>query len=237
MFPGSSVSDYPGCYSGGNTLLHRLPAALKLAAALALSVAATQARMPVLVIATLLLELLLYLMARLGGARIYRDFRIVLIQAPAVVALYLWRDGWSGLATGMLLAARIGATMLPLLWLQRTTRVNDLIHGFSRWLPRKLSFVIFATLRFLPLVLRDAREIHALQVLRGARVGPRQLLNPLNWNEFAQSVAIPLLIRTVKVSGEVAAAARVRGIADCEERAWLHYLPQSRTPIRVAERE
>ncbi|MGA8259994.1 MAG: energy-coupling factor transporter transmembrane component T [Arenicellales bacterium] len=222
------TGDYPGRFSGGNTYLHRLPASIKLAAALMLSLAATQARAPSLVIGVLLLELALYLAARLDWSRTRRDFRIVLIQAPVVIALYLWRDGWSGLGTGTAFAARIGATMLPLLWLQRTTRANDLIDGLGRWLPRKLSFVIFTTLRFVPLLLRDAREIHALQILRGARVQPRQLLNPLNWNELAHSVAIPLLIRTVKISSEVSASARVRGIADCEERRWLSHTARSR---------
>ena len=99
------------------------------------------------------------------------------------------------------------------------------------WLPRRLSFVIFTTLRFLPLLLRDAREIYALQILRGARVRPRDLLNPVNWSELAHSVAIPLLVRTVKISGEVAASARVRGIADCEDQQWLSRTNRSKAVV------
>ena len=49
------------------------------------------------------------------------------------------------------------------------------------------------TLRFLPLIARDAREIYALQILRGAAVRPRDLVNPLNWREACHSVAIPLV--------------------------------------------
>lgn len=213
--------DYAGCYRDGNTVLHRLPATVKLGGALALSLAATQTRAPSLVISMLFLELILYLASRLDWSLIRRDFRIVLAQAPVVLALYLWRDGSTGIVTGTVLAARIGATMLPLFWLQRTTRVNDLMDGFARWLPPKLNFVVFVTLRFLPLVLRDARDIHALQVLRGARVQPRQLTNPLNWHELARSVAIPLLVRVARISGEVAASAQVRGIGGPGTRRWL----------------
>ncbi|MFZ0487610.1 MAG: energy-coupling factor transporter transmembrane component T [Arenicellales bacterium] len=219
-------ADYPGRYIDSDTFVHRLPPVVKMASALVLSAAATQARIPSLIVGVLMLELALYLAARLDWSKIRRDFRVVLVQAPLVVGLYLWRDGWTGVGAGMAIAAQIGATMAPAFWLQRTTRATDLIDSFSRWLPRKLTFVIFATLRFLPLLLRDAREIHALQVLRGARVQPRQLLNPLNWPELAQSVVIPVLVRAVKISGEVAASAQVRGIADNAGRQWLRCSPQ-----------
>lgn len=220
------MADYSGRYVEGDTFVHRLPPAVKMVSALVLSAAATQARTPSLVAGVLLFELALYLAAGLEWSKIRRDFRIVLVQAPLVVALYLWRDGWPGMETGMTIAAQIAATMVPAFWLQRTTRATDLIDSFGRWLPRKLTFVIFATLRFLPLLLRDAREIHALQVLRGARVQPRQLLNPLNWRELAQSVVIPVLVRAVKIAGEVAASAQVRGIADDADRQWLRYSPR-----------
>lgn len=223
---GGTAADYPGRYVEGDTFVHRLPPAVKMVFALALSAAATQARTPPLIVGVLMFELALYGAARLEWSKIQRDFRIVLMQAPLVVGLYLWRDGRPGMGTGMAIAAQIAATMVPAFWLQRTTRATDLIDSFGRWLPRKLTFVIFTTLRFLPLLLRDAREIHALQVLRGARVQPRQLLNPLNWPELAQSVVIPVLVRAVKIAGEVAASAQVRGIVDDADRQWLRYSPR-----------
>jgi energy-coupling factor transporter transmembrane protein EcfT len=214
-------ADYPGRFEQRDSLMHRQAPWLKFLIAFAMAATATQVSMPYAIAAVLLAELCLYLLARIRSRSIWRDFRVVLIQAPLVISLYIWRDGWAGWTGGAIVAAKIGATLLPIFWLQRCTRINDLIESFGWLLPKRLNFVLFASLRFLPLLLRDAREIVALQTLRGARIQGRHLLNPLRWPELARCVIVPVLVRTVKLASEVALSAQSRGIAEADPQAWL----------------
>jgi energy-coupling factor transport system permease protein len=154
----------------------------------------------------------LYVAARLGQRALAQDVFVVLLQAPLVIAVFVWRDGWAGLHPASMVSSRLALASLPGLWMQRTTRVSDLSASLSRFLPSRLAFVVAMSLRFLPLLARDAQEIYLLQRLRGARLGARELVNPLRWGEACHCVAVPLLIRTIHLADEVAVAAIQRGL-------------------------
>ena len=68
------------------------------------------------------------------------------------------------------------------------------------------------SLRFLPLLAREARKIYQLQRLRGARIQPRDLLNPLHWSEACHCMAIPSSHPNDHLADQVAVAAQQRGV-------------------------
>ena len=203
---------YPGQYMDTHSRLHRLPPAAKVCMGWLLSVCALLSTKPSWTVVLALACALLYALARLRPSALRQDGLIVALQAPLVLVVFLFREGMAGLTPALLVSTRLSLASLPGLWVQRTTRACDLAGVLGRVLPSRLAFLVTMTLRFLPLIARDAREIHGLQVLRGAPVRPRDLLNPLNWSEACHSLAIPLVIRTLHLADQVSVAARQRGI-------------------------
>jgi energy-coupling factor transport system permease protein len=184
----------------------------KLALAALIALGALLAARPLAALALALLCCGLYAAARLGWRALRQDVAIVVLHAPLVVAVFLWRDGLAGVSRALLVSARLSLASLPGLWVQRTTRVTDLAASLRRVLPARLAFVVAMSLRFLPILARDAREIYLLQRLRGARLGARHLVNPLHWGEACHCLAVPLLIRALHLADQVAVAAQQRGV-------------------------
>ena len=214
---------YPGQYVDTRSRLHGLSPAVKLSAAWMLSIGALLSPAPAWTFALALACVLLYAFARLGSGPLRQDAFLVAMQAPLVLLVFFVREGASGLIPAVQVSMRLALASLPSLWVQRTTRASDLAEVLGRVLPSRLAFLVSMSLRFLPLIARDAREIRALQVLRGAPVRVRDLLNPLNWREACHSLAIPSVIRTLRLADQVSVAARQRGVetAACLPRpAW-----------------
>lgn len=203
---------YPGQYLDTGSKLHRLPAAAKVAIAWGLSLCALGTPALSWTVALALICGILYACARLGPGALRQDAFLVALQAPLVILVFLFRDGVGGFTPALLVSARLSLASVPGLLVQRTTRATDLAEVLSRVLPERVAFLLTMILRFLPLIARDAREIYSLQILRGAPVRTRDLLNPLNWREACHSLAIPLVIRTLHLADHVSVAARQRGI-------------------------
>ncbi|MDR3764756.1 MAG: energy-coupling factor transporter transmembrane component T [Acidobacteriota bacterium] len=197
-----------------STPIQRLPAAVKLCMVGLLALADLINSRLTAALILVLIWFLLYALARLGWRQMLQDARVVLYQAPLVVAVLLLRQGMAALPAALLVSIRLGLLCLPGLWLQRTTRVSDILAVFGRFLPSRLAFVITMSLHFVPLITREAREIYWLQQLRGARVAPRQLINPLCWAEWCRCLAIPIFMRALHLADEVSVAARQRGIGE-----------------------
>lgn len=207
-------SSFPGQYLERTSVIHRLPATAKMILAGSIAVAALFAPTHRVTIGLVLLCTGIYAAARLGWRAFGQDGIVVLLQAPLVLAIFFWRDGVAGLSAAAMVSARLALVSLPGLWLQRTTRITDLSRTLSRALPQHLAFVLAMSLRFLPLIAREAREIYGRQQLRGARIQPRDLLNPMHWREASHCMAIPLLMRTLHLADQVAVAAKQRGVGE-----------------------
>lgn len=198
--------------AGPESALHRLPAWAKITMAATLILAALIQSSPLALGVTALVWIGLYAAARLGWRALAQDASLVAIQAPMVVLVFLWRQGLAGLEPALVVSVRFALALLPGLWMQRTTRIVDVSRTLGRVLPPRLAFVLAMSLRFLPILARDAREIYLLQRLRGARIAPRDLLSPLRWAEACHCLAVPLLMRTLRLADHVSVAARQRGI-------------------------
>lgn len=205
------------------SVMHRLPPWTRLVLAGLLTLAALIQSSPLALGATAAIWVGLYAVSRLGWRALVRDLFLVILQAPVVVAVFLWRQGPAGLEPALVISARFGLAILPGLWLQRTTRLYDISKGLSRVLPPRLAFVLAVSLRFLPILARDAREIYRLQRLRGARIAPRDLVSPLHWPEACHCLAVPLLMRALRLADQLAVAARQRGIDESREASFAAY--------------
>jgi len=71
------------------------------------------------------------------------------------------------------------------------------------------------------LLTSEFRSMYEAQVLRGARILPKELMLPWNWLDFVQCLLVPVIVRTLAVSREIAMAAQIRNFgADTTRTCW-----------------
>ncbi len=222
-------SEYACQFLTHDSPVHRLGAGWKLGVSILLSALAVGARTPLELLALVLVTLSYYFAARLTIRDLWRDIRFLVFQSAAIIALYCLKYGalqgvWPGVRSSLLVIL----FFLPGAVLLRTTRTRDVMAGLRRVMPYQLSFLVFVSIRFVPFFLRELEEISAAQRLRGARLLPRQLLNPRNWQELFHCLLLPLIVRALKTAGEVSISAEARGFGTRPERT---YLPGDRPPV------
>lgn len=190
-------------YVPGTTAIHRASPGLKIAL---LVVASTMLFVvPRLDLAGLALALALVLYARAGIPR-----RVALAQVrPAawvLVLLFVVQLALDGWLSGLLVVVRLAALLLLASLLTLTTRSSDLIEGLRGglgWLralgvdPAKASLAISLALRFIPVLAAVTHEVREAQRARGLEAS-------------VLAVAIPVVVRTLKMADDIAAAIEAR---------------------------
>lgn len=215
-------SDYGCQYLAIDSPIHRLGAGWKLLIGGILSAAAVVAHEPWSLLGVLVLNLAYYFAARLCASDLWRDTRYLVMQMCIVMVLYLSRYGVpEGLWPGVRIALQIALFFIPGIVFLRTTQASQMMRGLSRVLPYRLSFLVFTSLRFVPLFAREIREIAMAQRLRGARLAPLDLVNPVNWKDAFHCLLIPLLVRALKTADEAAMSAEARGFGKRPERTYF----------------
>ena len=233
-------SDYACQYLSHDSPLHRLGAGWKLAIGTALSAFAVGARTPAELSALVAVALCYYFAARLTLFDLWRDTRYFVLQALFITALYCLLSGVSrGLWPGIRQSVQIVLFYLPGAVLLRTTRSGDLMRGLRRIVPYRLSFLVFVSIRFVPFFLRELDEIMAAQRLRGARLLPRQLLDPRNWGDLFHCLLLPLMVRAFKTADEVSLSAEAREFGRRAQRTFYEAAgrPGSPEPSRVGRQD
>lgn len=219
-------SDYACQFMSHASPVHRLGAGLKIGISILLSALAVGARSPVELLLLIAVTLLYYFAARLTWGDLWRDIRFFVFQALLIIALYCVQLGFvQGLWPGIRTAILVILFFLPGAVLLRTTRTRDVMAGLRRVIPYRLSFLVFVSIRFVPFFLRELEEIAAAQRLRGARLLPRQLLDPRNWHDLFDCLLLPLMVRALKTAEEVSLSAEARGFGRLAERSYLADLP------------
>jgi len=221
----SSRSDYGCQFKAVDSPVHRLGAGVKLLIGVLLSAAAVVAQEPWSLSLVLALNMIYYFGARLTLHDFWRDTRFLFIQMGIIMALYAARYGIpGGLWPGLRIALQIALFFIPGVVFLRTTQASQMMSGLSRILPYRLSFLVFTSFRFVPFFAREIREIAMAQTLRGARLAPRDLLNPWNWKDMFHCLMIPMLVRALKAADEVALSAEARGFGRRPERTYFNSL-------------
>jgi energy-coupling factor transport system permease protein len=215
-------SDYACQFLVHDSAVHRMGAAWKIAIGTLLSACAVGARTPVELLLLVLVTLGYYFAARLTLYDLWRDTRFLVLQGVLVIGAYCLKHGvedglWSGVRTSL----QVIIFYLPGAVFLRTTRSRDVMGGLSRILPYRFSFLLFVSIRFVPFFLREMEEIAAAQRMRGARLLPREQLDPRNWPDLFNCLLVPLMVRALKTAEEVSRSAEAREFGSRRERTYL----------------
>ncbi len=189
-------------YTPGDTLLHRLPAGLKLALLMAAGAglfALDDARWLGL---ACLAAAGLVAACRPRPAKLWRQVRGLLLILAAVGLFTGWAQGpQAALAVLARSAALIGLAMAVTLSTPVPAMLAAIERGLSplsRWMdPGRVSLAFALCLRFVPEIWRNYQEIREAQAARGLGHHPLALL-------------VPLIVRTLKRAEEVAQAIDAR---------------------------
>ena len=204
-------------YVPGRSLLHRLPPGLKI---LTLALSGTLLfAFPRLELAggALLLVVLLYPLARIPLRTMLLQIKPLLWILLLLFAVQWWLVSWQSAAMVVL---RLMALMLTASLVTLTTRVSEMVDALENglfWLrflrinPAKVSMALSLALRFIPVLAAITAEVREAQRARGLE---RSII----------AVAIPVMVRTLKMADDIAAALDARA-----------YDPQSSRPRPAAE--
>jgi biotin transport system permease protein len=189
----------------GSSLLHRLPAGVKLA---------------VLAVAALLVSLWPHtpLTATLAFAAVFGMFLLGGF-GPSVWAGQLWGTRWivvlvagsqllfNGPEEALTATVRVVSVVLLAGLLTLTTRSEDLLDALERMLrplrrigvdSQRVAFTLSLTIALIPVIAGFARRVREAQQARGVRLGPRAI--------------VPLLVMSLRHADEVADAMTARGV-------------------------
>ena len=155
------------------------------------------------------------------GAHRHPWRRLVLVfvwQVALVLALYLLRYGVQRLPDGALVAWRLVLLVLPGVLLMKTTHHGEMARLLVRILPPKMGFVLSTCVFFFPTLWSVTVQTYESQVLRGARILPRELVNPLNWGTLVRVICLPAVASSLVLAKDIALAAHCRWYGLHEER-------------------
>ncbi len=229
------TSDYACQYMTHDSLVHRLGAGWKIAIGTLLSALAVGARTPGELLALVIVTLAYYFAARLSPFDLWRDIRFFVFQALLITGLYCLLKGVStGLWPGIRQSVQIVLFYIPGAVLLRTTRSADMMRGLRRIVPYRLSFLVFVSIRFVPFFLRELDEIMVAQRLRGARLLPRQLVDPRNWGDLFHCLLLPLMVRALKTADDVSKSAEAREFGRREQRTFYDVSRQYEPAVLTA---
>ncbi|MFZ0945274.1 MAG: energy-coupling factor transporter transmembrane component T [Syntrophobacteraceae bacterium] len=161
--------------------------------------------------------LLLYLF-RCGFHSLWRGAKVFIRQTVIVAGLYIIRYGLDdGLWPGIRVSWQLFLAFLPGAIFVMTTPQPRILQTMAGIMPCRAAFVMATCLRFTPLVIDEIGSIHEGQVLRGAKILPRDLLRPWNWPDVINCLIVPTIIRSLDLAGEIALAAKARdfGVNGC----------------------
>lgn len=190
-------------YRPGDTMLHRMPAATKLAAVAAIGTGLFLLPMPELAVAACVVAMIVSV-GLLGWRFVARVLRAALPVVLVVAGLQLW---FAGVPSAVLFGARLAALLVIGALLTATTRPSDIADAVERWSapisrplridPARVGLAVALTIRFVPVLASIAGEIREAQAARGL---DRSII----------ALAVPLVVRTLRMADEIAEAIDAR---------------------------
>lgn len=135
---------------------------------------------------------------------------LALWQTAMILLLYLLRYGTVSLLDGARVSWRMLLLMLPGIMVMRATSHGDMARLLTRFLPERVGFVLSTCVFFFPTLWAVTVQTYESQVLSGARILPRELLNPRNWFLAARLICLPAIMSSLTLSRDIALAAHCR---------------------------
>jgi energy-coupling factor transport system permease protein len=200
-----------------------LPAGWGLGLCFVLSLLAIVVRTPLALGAVTALDGTLFFLYRVRGRILRRFLRLFLWQTALLAVLYLLRFGVAeGLGPALRTSWQLLLVFVPGIVVVGSTSQTELVRALARVLSHRTAFVLSVSLKFVPLLLREMKAIYEAQVLRGARILRRDLVNPRNWPDLVHCLIAPTVVRAMVLADEIARAARAREFGRYPSRTeWL----------------
>lgn len=197
-----------GAYVPGNTLLHRLPAGVKLLGLIVfVLVVAIFAKTPLLAAISLALVAIGYVIARVPLRLAAEQTLPVLPFLLFLGAFQVWNSGFTNAAAIVIgLFASVAAAAL----LTLTTTIAELMESLERGLQpfarfglpvESISLAISLTIRLIPLMLATVNEVLQARKARGAGMS-------------LTAFGTPVIIRSIRRARQLAEALQARGIGE-----------------------
>lgn len=199
----------------------RMPAGITLLICIVLSCSACIARQPAPLALISLADMLL--LFGLSGQPLHdlkRQVKYLFFQSVIIIPLYFLRYSYDGILPGVIISWQIFLAFLPGYILMTCINQSKIIKALSRVMPVRTAFVLSVSLNFIPLLIREIQSIYEVQVMRGARILPRDLLRPWHWPDLIHCLMIPAIVRTLAISRDVALAAKVRNFGENDRRTF-----------------
>lgn len=188
-----------------------LPVGVKMLLALTLSCGAFVARTGTFLGGLTAINALVFLLLRPQGLSWWRQGRYFLVQSSTVMVLYIIRfRSLSGVWDGLLISWQLFLAFWPTMVFAKTTSQTKIVRAMNRVIPSRMSFVLATCLKFAPHLLEEVRDIYEGQVLRGARILPKDLVKPSNWPDLMHCVVVPAVVQGMALASNIALAARAR---------------------------
>ena len=189
--------------------------------ALALSVVAFATRTPMALAWLTGADMLLVLFAQPGSSFLRKSAKTMVWQVGIISGLYWLRFGFSeGWLPGLIISWQLFLAFLPGAIFVETTPGHQIVRMLSDVLPYRMAFIMATCLNFIPLLLGEIKRIYEGQVLRGARILPRDLVNPRNWPDVLHCLVVPFVIQSMILAGEIALAAKARDFGRMRRRTF-----------------
>jgi biotin transport system permease protein len=196
-----------GLYVPGTSLLHRMPAGVKLLALVAAGVATVVVHHGWQVLVALGLVLVAYAVAGLRPAVVVRQLRPLLWVGIGTAVVHVLVSGWerAAVVVGVLATLVLLAALVTL-----TTRTTDLVDAVVRACrplrvlgvdPERVGLMIALGVRCVPVVVGLAEEVRDAQRARGLTASPR-------------AFAVPLIVRSLRHADALGEALTARGLDD-----------------------
>lgn len=143
------------------------------------------------------------------------------MQLTLTSVLYLILHDATYLPNALEAVVRLILATIPAWWLSHIVVPEQIAKIFNHVMPHRWAFIVSISLRVLPHLANKLAEVYQVQVLRGARITPKDLRKPSNWPELVQCVIFPVLIHTLLLSKQIALAAKCRHFGySCRPTTW-----------------
>ncbi|MEP7091666.1 MAG: energy-coupling factor transporter transmembrane protein EcfT [Nocardioidaceae bacterium] len=196
-----------GLYLPGSSVVHRLPAGVKLLTMVAAGVSSVFLRRPWQVAVALGIVLVMYAAAGLSLRVLGRQLRPLVWLGGLTALFHVIVNGWERafVVVGVLAVLLLLAALVTL-----TTRTTDLVDAVVRGCrplqvvrvdPERVGLMIALGIRCVPVVIGLADEVRDAQRARGLTASPR-------------AFAVPLIVRSLRHADALGEALMARGIDD-----------------------
>jgi energy-coupling factor transport system permease protein len=156
-------------------------------------------------------DMVLLIVHRPGRRFLRRMIKVMCWQVALIVSLYCLRFGYAaGWLSGLTTAWQLCLAFLPGAIFIETVPEHLITRMLTDVMPSRPAFVLATCLNFIPMIIAEAKSIYQGQVLRGARILPKDLADPRNWAEMLNCLVVPMMIHSMKLAHEIALAAKAR---------------------------